>query len=265
MWVAAQSVFASAAIGVIMPACGSNEVEPSAASPDGSVVETSGSDGGLAPDVSDAGALDARTCSAQALDRDPTWTPPSPWYQDKCTPAEVEQLVVACIEGDFSLPACVDFRAEHPECYTCAISLDTAPARGPIVLFESSSYSELNFLGCIANSLGDTSETSCGAAFGVADDCVRIACRGCLPIASQPDYEALSACFNRNDTAQACSTEIKIYQARCGATAVDASPTNPAAVCSSRFTARDYVALWCSTAQPSDGGADAADGGDAGL
>ena len=207
--------------------------------------------------LADASVADARICSPQAPERRGGWVPPRPWHQDKCTPAEVEQFAVACFDGDPAAPVCTEFVKDHPDCYACATSLDTDPARGPIVFFAESTYRELNFVGCVANALGDVSATSCGAAYGMSDDCARLSCAGCLPVAVQADYDALSTCLDAKGVGLACAPEFKLFQQRCGGLVVDASPDNPIDVCKSHYTYRGYIALWC-TAPSADAGLDAA-------
>lgn len=247
-----------AASSLVVAACSSNEsIAPSevvlgADAGDGAIEDATLLD---APDVL---SVDARARVPRAPERRGRWIPPRPWHQGLCTPAEVSELAAACFESEPNAPACTTFIKEHPACLACAMSQDTDPTRGPIISFANNNYWELNFVGCIANALGDTSVSGCGAAYGQGDDCARVSCSGCLPIESQAGVYELRACMDAKEISKFCALEFNLFGVRCGALS-DTSPDNPINTCKNDYSVRDYVTMWCGS--PADAGTDAGDSG----
>jgi hypothetical protein len=205
------------------------------------------------------GDVDAGPCVARPLDVAPRWAPPRPWHQNACTPAEIADWMVACSQGTDE--QCASFRAASPGCHACIESSDTDPATGPVIFFENRSYSDLNYAGCLANALGDTTPTGCGASRGIIEDCARRACRGCYPITGQTTLDAFSACRVSPGVTPVCASELASFLVKCG-DHLEPGPSDPTRICNSEgksidIVIRTYLTLWCS--EPQDGGADAGD------
>jgi hypothetical protein len=130
------------------------------------------------------------------------------------------------------------------------------------VIFENNSYFEENFAGCIANALGDRSQQGCGAAQAQFEECRRAACRGCMPILTQEDYDDFAKCGARKDIGKICAAQIANINVKC-AGHLDPAPDDPIIPCmglgltGEQYFER-YVSLFC---MPDPG--DAGDAGDA--
>jgi hypothetical protein len=200
-------------------------------------------------------------CAPQPIQGTPRFVPPRPWYQDACTAAQINGYVSSCLVADTSV--CDAFKQQNPTCFACIDSNDTDSSWGPVVRFADRSYSERNFPGCAANALGETGDSGCGAAEALYEDCRRLACRGCLPIATQADYNALVSCGDRPEANKICASYNASRNVKCGVH-LDLAPNDPVTVCigtgmGSAQYYRDLLALWCMP-KPEGG----LDGGDAG-
>lgn len=201
-------------------------------------------------------APDARACTPQAPNRVPRWTPPTPFHQGVCTDAQVTAFLTACESA--GREACKAFVAANPACAACALNLEQSSVWGPLVVDDTESYAFLNRAGCVANRIGDTSASGCGAAEGRLDDCTRNACRGCLPLAS-PSADELGACTLAAADGEECRKERIDYRQKCSFYYDASDPESPGEFCIRQFTRLQYIRLWCTGA--ADGGAEAGDGG----
>lgn len=201
----------------------------------------------------DAGS---NACAPQPLAGAARFVPSKRWYQDKCTPAQVANYVRSCLES--SSDKCADFAKQNPACFACAETDEKAAEWGAIVIFANGSYFEENFAGCIANSLGDLSKDGCGGSRAQFEECRREACRGCLPIATQEDYDEFASCGAKKDIAKVCAKEIAQITVKC-ADHIDPEPDDPTVPClgvglDSTTYFRQYVSLFCGAAPASDAG-----------
>ncbi|MBS2011631.1 MAG: hypothetical protein JST00_01860 [Deltaproteobacteria bacterium] len=209
------------------------------------------------PPKVDAGAdATSLTCSPGALSGPPRFVPSRKWRQDACTPTQVAGYVKSCLESSTSV--CATWAKQNPTCFACAETDETAPEWGPIVIFANGSYFEENFAGCVANALGDRSKDGCGAAQAQFEECRRDACRGCLPIVTQEDYDAFATCGRKRDLAKVCAEPLARIDVACAAH-LDPKPDDPVWPClgvglggAAYFEA--YVSLFCTAAPPPDAG-----------
>ena len=213
-----------------------------------------------ATDAGDAADASRGVCSPQPFSGAPTWVPPTPLYQGVCTDAQLDSFVAACV-GDTD-DACASFRAANATCAVCTSSFETDTAWGPVVVDTAESYSRLNRAGCVANLIGDTSSTGCGAAEGRVTDCARRACFGCLPIERPADSERFAACEQTAFASEICKDTRNAYAKKCDRYYDTADPTSPGTFCRANFTLEKYLRLWCGS-RP-DAGADGGDAGDGG-
>jgi hypothetical protein len=201
----------------------------------------------------DAGAL---TCVPTAFSTPARFVPSRPWHQDACTPAQVAGYVRSCLES--SSDVCGAFAKQNPTCFACAETDERAAEWGPIVIFANGSYFEENFAGCIANALGDLSKDGCGGSQAQFEECRREACRGCLPIETQEDYDDFAKCGAKKDITKVCSTQLAQINVKCS-DHLNPSPNDPVMPClgiglDSTAYFRQYVSLFCTAASPTDAG-----------
>src|SRR6185369_4100533 len=105
----------------------------------------------------------------------PTWKPPTPFHQGKCTPSQIDSLIDDCF-GDAADEASCDAAVKAaPDCNNCMDTSEGDKAWGPLVADSAGNY-RVNIGGCIGNATGDTSATSCAAKYGAASQCGGAAC-----------------------------------------------------------------------------------------
>lgn len=126
------------------------------------------------PDIDAASAC----VPAEVTGFSPTWSPPTAFGQRKCTESEVA-LVIGCQfdgtpDADTCDTALTSARADG--CYDCLFTDVSSANWGPVVVTKDGGT--LNTGGCIANTMGDSSSTGCGASYAAARDCGFAACDG---------------------------------------------------------------------------------------
>ncbi len=123
-------------------------------------------------------------CAPQPLDNfTPTWTPPDPLYQERCTDAQVDDLIDACFGG--SDATCTAAKAAAADCWDCMVSDFTDSTWGAI--FDGTDelgFRDRNWQGCVAHAEGDLSDSGCGAKVAAERQCRWASCAGCLPVSS---------------------------------------------------------------------------------
>lgn len=205
----------------------------------------------------DAGVEEvAPSCEPQPLTRATRYVPPRPWHQPACEPAQVKGYVKSCVFGSDSV--CQAFFNQNPGCAACAETREAESTWGALVVYEGG-YSNTNFAGCVANALGDLSPDGCGAAMARVVDCASHACRSCLPVTTQDEYDRFDACSDEKKVGDICAEDIARMNVKCaGHTKADqASPTYPcyAVGLSNEAYVEHFVSLFCTV--PTDGGLDA--------
>lgn len=253
---ACATAFGAAFAAFVVVACSSNDTPPH------EIIEENKEDARSdvrppAVDANDAGPTLA--CVPTAFSGPPRFVPSRSWHRDACTAAQVAAYVKACLESETDV--CEAFAKANPTCFACAESDEKAADWGPIVIFANGTYFEENFAGCIANALGDLSANGCGGARARFEECRRAACRGCLPILTQADYDAFSRCGTKREIQKICVTEVADIATKC-AGHTDPAPDDPVFPClgiglDSNAYFQAYVAMFCSAAV--DAGPDASD------
>lgn len=216
-------------------------------------------------DVADAAPMKVETsidaeplaCVPTAFAGTARFVPSRRWHRDACTPAQVAGYVRSCLES--SSDVCAAFAKQNPTCFECAETDEREPEWGPIVIFANGSYFEENFAGCIANALDDLSQNGCGGSQAQFEECRREACRGCLPIETQEDYDEFARCGGKKDITKVCATELARINVKC-AEHLTPGPADPVLPClgiglDSTEYFRQYVSLFCTAATPDAGDA----------
>lgn len=201
----------------------------------------------------DAGAA---VCAPTPFAGSARFVPSRAWHQDKCTAAQVAGYVRSCLES--SSDVCAEYAKQNPACFACAETDEKAAEWGAIVIFANGSYFEENFAGCVANALGDRSKDGCGGSQAQFEECRREACRGCLPIETQDDYDDFASCGAKKDITKVCARELAQIGVKCVGH-IDPAPDDPIMPClgeglDSTEYFRQYVALFCSAAPAGDAG-----------
>jgi hypothetical protein len=123
----------------------------------------------------------------------PTWRAPAAFGQKACTALEIDQYYQACLANLADTAACTKYAQEHAGCAKCIESKDTDTTQGPVVFHLNRTYYTVNLAGCIARTLGDVSASGCGALYGGAQECRRVACEGCFEI-KEPSFQKFTEC-----------------------------------------------------------------------
>ncbi|MBW2523810.1 MAG: hypothetical protein JRI23_06525, partial [Deltaproteobacteria bacterium] len=208
-------------------------------------------------------------CSPQPLgDFTPTWKTPEPIYQERCTDAEVDELLEACFEG--TTAACDAAQSSYSDCWDCLVSDFTDSSWGPI--FDASDelgFWDRNWPGCVAHAEGDLSADGCGAKAAALWECGRVSCAGCLPLSAlnfTADLAAFNACSQAaSETGEPCATYLQEVE-----TCTDALTGPIADQCdwtSGSWTnlAKRYGKLFCGTEPTGAGGGGGAAGAGGGA
>lgn len=169
----------------------------------GNAVDPSGADAGVpdagaldaAPPVSvlDGSVLDDAALDAESADANgtlacppgdvsaftPSWKPPKPLHAGTCSLADAERTVDCAFDPNAKQSECDAFFADagSSACTLCVLTDDFDTSYGPIVMHGA--YAALNLGGCIAQTSGDTSATSCGAKVQAISACQQFACTAC--------------------------------------------------------------------------------------
>jgi hypothetical protein len=131
------------------------------------------------PDARDASSdAPRRACPNDLSAFDAAWHPPTPFYQARCTHAQIDGFLAACLAVTATSATCAAFRAgSGADCANCVASAPTDPTYGPVVLRGSGATLELS--GCIANADRSDAGAACAAAYQKADECDWYACDNC--------------------------------------------------------------------------------------
>lgn len=187
-------------------ATGCSSSEASAVSEDAAPEGAVRVDAARAPTSNDAGD-EPIACSPRPTSEAPRWAPPRPLGQDACTASEIKGYVAACVAS--AAPAdCDAFKAANATCFGCIDSNEDDPTRGAVVFFQNRHYLDVNSPGCRAHAIGDLSDKSCPAAFGLYDECARHACSGC-DVHAAGDLDRLNDCKTKADAV--CATYLDAY------------------------------------------------------
>lgn len=138
---------------------------------------------------------------------------PSPYKPPRrqvgaCTSVQASDLEDCMVNGNQSKCQLFQNDPQYQACEACALSQDTDPQWGPIVMTSTNVFP--NDPGCYGLSLGEgTSTTGCGAAMRAFEECADVACQGCPLSMPQPTPNEMMDYDNcRNDAANTvCATQ----------------------------------------------------------
>jgi hypothetical protein len=169
---------------------------------------------------------------------------PSPYKPPRrqvgaCTSALASDLEDCLVNGNQTKCQLFQTDPQYQACATCAITQDTDPQWGPVVVTSTAMFP--NDPGCYGLSLGEgTSTTGCGASMRAFEECTDVACRSCplsLPQPTPSEMTDYDDC--RNDAASTvCAAHATNATRLC---AFDGG--GPPAACQSSFAA--LVGVFC--------------------
>ncbi|MFO0668493.1 MAG: hypothetical protein U0235_02540 [Polyangiaceae bacterium] len=146
-----------------------------ATSDDGAALDDAAVDAGVVDDASSPLACPPGSVAAFT----PTWKPPKKLHAGVCSLAEAELTVDCAFDPNAKQSTCDAYFADagSSACTLCVLTDDFDTTYGPIVMHGA--YAALNLGGCIAQTSGDTSATSCGAKVQAISECQEFACTSC--------------------------------------------------------------------------------------
>jgi len=213
--------------------------------------------GSLIPNL-DANADATFACTPAALGTyKAVWKKPATPTTNECNAQQLEDFYDKCLLEPLTSTDCTTFIAANGDCSTCLQSDDTDSTYGPVIWHSNHAYYTLNTAGCIAIQQGDSSATSCGAAYQEIVQCEETACNAC----GAADYSEFPQCESNAGSGE-CSDYATTEGTTCGAELKDAS--DPGAVCKSAPDTADayqiIAPIFCGGGGPSgnndDGGTD---------
>jgi hypothetical protein len=156
-------------------------------------------DGGAGDAAFDAGG----TCSPHDANFVPTWKPPAPIHQGKCTQQQIDDFHRFCL-GSGDAVACQSFlsTAGAKDCAGCILTQPTANVYGPLIDHTTQGFVSPNVAGCVA-ALEPCNE-SCGQALEARAQCDEAACNSCT-VTDGESLKALNACTDWADKCGSCT------------------------------------------------------------
>jgi hypothetical protein len=183
------------------------------------------------------------------------YAPPTPFYQGLCTATQTDAYVKAFKANDPN-----EFRSieANASCLTCIETLVTASKHGPVITGTVNGKFEVlqtNYGGCVANFIGDSSDSGCGELLDGYNNCALQECGDCSDW-FQGGKKAVACLQTAVASGQTCEP---YWNSKVQACQNDLA-SGPATIC---VTLNDFLLTWCGKAKHEDAGT-STDGGSSG-
>lgn len=151
-----------------------------------------------APPLVDANSGGGCAPADVASFKPPTWIPPAPFGQAKCTDAQMQAILACNLDENADQATCDKLLADpaNTECNDCLITdASKATALGP--LYIDGNYIDVNVAGCVANIDGDPSANGCGAKYQAEMTCEDQACADNCSGTGDAAYQDYQSCLQQ--------------------------------------------------------------------
>lgn len=218
---------------------------------------------------------DSGTSTCQPGQPTPYTFKPAARYQNKCTDAQIADLLGNCVFGG-STDTCNASQAAAPDCYSCMIGTPQDTVTHPLFIYDPNVGPIASTGVCMAAVANDgTSNSDCSYAFGEVETC---AYEACVPQCLNADQTTFQACL-RSSISSVCTNGLAVFSSTKCQTIFNATTETQYGFCldsnlpdGGTITNGDYYTLLSQVvcgappadAGTSDAGADGGDAGDAG-
>lgn len=170
---------------------------------------------------------------------DVRWRLPAPLHQGVCDETRIEALVRCYVTHVVDPSVCRAYFRSSPEnsaCQRCALSKETAPTYGALVIDHSGGLTP-NVGGCIAEATNERAADGCGAKIQLRERCLRDACANCdTPDRGRCESAARNGVCAPYDDAPACFAMATAHGARARECSLEGNAVQ---------RAHDVIAVFC--------------------